>query len=168
MTDKPADQVNHPAHYGGDTIYECIKVIQAWGLGFDLGSAVKYLCRAGRKDPAKEIEDLEKARFYLDHRIARLKAAKAGEQPARWKVVDEHPIEIEFADRLGDPPIDLGTMVVGRDSQLANGLTYTARRSWSEHVGTPTLLVDRCATSNCALKAFHAYSCADRTGLLIG
>lgn len=30
------DNVNHPSHYGGDTTYEVIKVINAWGLGFDL------------------------------------------------------------------------------------------------------------------------------------
>lgn len=71
-----SEAVNHPSHYGGDTVYEVIKVIHAWGLGFDLGNAVKYIARAGKKDPAKEIEDLEKAKFYLQHHIDQLKAAK--------------------------------------------------------------------------------------------
>jgi hypothetical protein len=69
------EAVNHPAHYGGaDNPYEAIKVIDAWRLGFSLGNAVKYIARAGKKDPAKTIEDLEKARFYLDHEIGQLKA----------------------------------------------------------------------------------------------
>jgi hypothetical protein len=63
--------VNHPAHYGGaDNPYEAIKVIEAWDLGFCLGNAVKYIARAGRKDPAATVEDLEKARWYLDREIA--------------------------------------------------------------------------------------------------
>lgn len=66
------DPVNHPAHYGGDTTYEAIKVITAWELGFDLGNVTKYVARAGKKDPSKELEDLRKARFYLEHRINQL------------------------------------------------------------------------------------------------
>jgi len=69
------ETVNHPAHYGGaDNPYEVLKVIHAWGLGFDLGNAVKYIARAGKKDPAKLVEDLEKARFYLDHAITMIKS----------------------------------------------------------------------------------------------
>lgn len=63
------EAVNHPAHYGGDTTYETIKVIMAWDLGFNLGNAVKYISRAGKKNPIAEIEDLKKARFYLDYEI---------------------------------------------------------------------------------------------------
>lgn len=63
------DKVDHPAHYGGDTTYEVIKVIEAWDLGFHLGNAVKYIARAGRKCPTTTIEDLEKARWYLDRMI---------------------------------------------------------------------------------------------------
>lgn len=66
------EQVNHPQHYGGDTTYEVIKVIEAWGLGFHLGNSVKYIARAGKKDPAKELEDLEKALWYLKRRIANI------------------------------------------------------------------------------------------------
>lgn len=71
------ETVNHPAHYGGaDNPYEAIKVIDAWGLGFCLGNTVKYIARAGRKDGAADIEDLKKARWYLDHEIARRETAK--------------------------------------------------------------------------------------------
>lgn len=72
-----AEQVNHPAHYGGeDNPYEVIKVIEAWDLGFHLGTAVKYIPRAGVKDPAKEVEDLEKSVWYINRRIKQLKARK--------------------------------------------------------------------------------------------
>lgn len=68
---KPVKEaVDHPAHYGGEhDPYEAIKVIEAWGLGFHLGNAVKYLARAGRK--GDRLEDLRKARWYLDREIAR-------------------------------------------------------------------------------------------------
>lgn len=66
-----SEAVNHPAHYGGeDNPYEAIKVIEAWGLGFCLGNAVKYLCRAGKKDLT--IQDLKKAAWYLNREIQRL------------------------------------------------------------------------------------------------
>lgn len=66
-----SDPVNHPAHYttGG---LEAITVIEAWDLGFCLGNTVKYIARAGRKDPAAEIEDLKKAEWYLRRRISQL------------------------------------------------------------------------------------------------
>lgn len=65
------EAVNHPPHYGGaDNPYEAIKVIEAWGLGFSLGNAVKYISRAGKKGDA--LEDLKKARWYLDRFIANL------------------------------------------------------------------------------------------------
>lgn len=68
------DPVNRPAHYTftDDPAYEPIKVIEAWALGFCLGNTVKYVARAGRKDAAKEVEDLRKARWYLDRRISQL------------------------------------------------------------------------------------------------
>ena len=64
-----AETVNHPAHYGGaDNPYEAIKVIEAWDLGFNLGNSIKYISRAGKKDDP--IEDLKKARWYLDREIS--------------------------------------------------------------------------------------------------
>jgi hypothetical protein len=63
------EAINHPAHYGGaDDPYEAIKVIEAWSLGFNLGNTVKYISRAGKKGDV--IEDLKKARWYLDREIA--------------------------------------------------------------------------------------------------
>lgn len=67
-----SDTVHHPKHYGGDTTYEAIKVISAWGLNFSLGSALKYLCRMGKKPGHAELEDLKKARWYVDWEIKRI------------------------------------------------------------------------------------------------
>lgn len=68
------EAVNHPIHYGGqDNPYEVIKVIEAWGLDFTLGNTVKYIARAGKKD--SELQDLKKAKFYLERGIAKLEAA---------------------------------------------------------------------------------------------
>jgi hypothetical protein len=65
------NNVDHPKHYGGaENPYEAINVIEAWNLGFCLGNAVKYIARAGKKDPAAEVEDLEKAAWYLAREIA--------------------------------------------------------------------------------------------------
>lgn len=65
-------EIDHPKHYGGDTLYEAIKVIEAWGVGFCLGNALKYICRAGKKDAATTLEDLRKAAWYLNREIERL------------------------------------------------------------------------------------------------
>jgi hypothetical protein len=67
------EMVNHPTHYGGENnIYEAIKVIDAWDLGFSLGNTVKYISRAGKKNSDKELEDLKKAKWYLEHHIKNL------------------------------------------------------------------------------------------------
>ncbi len=56
--------VNHPSHYNSGKV-EVVEAIEDWKLGFHRGNAVKYIARAGKKDPSKEIEDLEKASWYL-------------------------------------------------------------------------------------------------------
>lgn len=67
------EMVNHPQHYGGkDNPYEAIKVIEAWNLGFCLGNTVKYIARAGKKDAT--LQELEKAKWYLDREIEKMKA----------------------------------------------------------------------------------------------
>ena len=58
------DPVNHPAHYTDGQI-EVIDFIEDKQLGFHLGNAIKYICRAGKKDPAKTTEDLNKAVWYI-------------------------------------------------------------------------------------------------------
>ena len=65
-----------PDYYNQDNPYEVIKVIRAWGLDFELGNAIKYIARAGKKDPNKEIEDLEKAKTYIEMKTTLLKAQR--------------------------------------------------------------------------------------------
>ena len=62
------DNVNHPAHYTYGSI-EVIDVIEGLELPYHLGNAVKYIARAGRKDPAKTEEDLRKAIWYINRYI---------------------------------------------------------------------------------------------------
>lgn len=70
-TDKN-DPVNHPAHYTGHPSgIECIEITEH--MGFSLGNAVKYIWRADLKGNA--LQDLEKASWYLDREIQRLKKA---------------------------------------------------------------------------------------------
>jgi len=61
-------------HYGDDNQYEPIKVIEYYGLGFNLGNVVKYILRAGIKHSTTEgtIEDLKKAIWYLGREIDNL------------------------------------------------------------------------------------------------
>lgn len=57
------DNVNCPSHY---TCYEGVEVIEITRqMDFNLGNAVKHIARAGHKDPSTEIEDLQKAIFYI-------------------------------------------------------------------------------------------------------
>jgi len=71
------EEVNHPEHYGGgDNPYEVIKVIHALGLNFNRGNAFKYLARAGIKNPATAITDLQKAIFYLNYELELLEGKR--------------------------------------------------------------------------------------------
>ncbi len=63
--------VENPSHYCG-TKYQVINFIEDWGLGYCLGNVVKYICRAGKKyigDKQKELQDLKKAKWYLERRL---------------------------------------------------------------------------------------------------
>ena len=85
------DAVCHPAHYGGEhNPYEAIKVIEAWGLGFCLGNTIKYIAR--HKAKGAPLEDLKKARFYLDREIANAEAdaaAKTNDGPEGRCALDD-------------------------------------------------------------------------------
>lgn len=65
------DVVNHPNHY---TKFGAEVIEIAGYLNFPRGNAVKYIARAGSKDPDKELEDLRKAKWYLEWEINRLEA----------------------------------------------------------------------------------------------
>ena len=66
------DVVNHPSHYTDGKI-EVIEFIEDKNLNYHKGNAIKYICRAGKKDPQKEIEDLRKAIWYINREIRNIK-----------------------------------------------------------------------------------------------
>ena len=71
---KQDDIIEHPAHYTQGI--ECMDYIESHKLNYARGNIIKYVTRAGLKDASKEVEDLEKARWYLDREIERVKKAK--------------------------------------------------------------------------------------------
>ena len=66
------DPIDHPQHYTFSQI-EPIDVIESWQLNFHLGNVLKYLARSEHK--GRKLEDLKKARWYLDREIQRLEKA---------------------------------------------------------------------------------------------
>ena len=78
VSEKVCDNVNHPSHYTSGQI-EVIDFIEDQHLGFHLGNTVKYISRAGRKDPARTVEDLRKAAWYLNRQIERLEGSLGGQ-----------------------------------------------------------------------------------------
>lgn len=71
MNESVEDKVNHPSHYTSGKI-EVIDFIEDQKFNYHRGNAIKYICRAGKKDKSKEVEDLEKAIWYLNREIKRL------------------------------------------------------------------------------------------------
>lgn len=76
------DPINHPAHYNQGKI-EVIEFLEDQNLDFHLANTLKYICRAGKKDADKELQDLEKAAWYLARRIELVKAKTEGRDPIR-------------------------------------------------------------------------------------
>ena len=72
------DPVNHPSHYTSGSI-EVIDYIEDQKLPYHLGNAVKYISRAGKKDPMKTVEDLRKAAWYVNRYIELLEKEKSGQ-----------------------------------------------------------------------------------------
>lgn len=71
-----SDYISHPDHYCEGRRYEPKDVIRDWGLNYNLGCAVKYISRAGRKDDI--LMDLKKARQYLEFEIEALEEEATG------------------------------------------------------------------------------------------
>lgn len=69
-----ADVIHHPAHYVKDRKFEPIEVSEDWELCHHKACALKYISRAGRKD--SELQDLQKAVWYLNRKIALLENVK--------------------------------------------------------------------------------------------
>lgn len=102
--DEIKKNVDHPAHYGGaDNPYEAIKVLREWQLDKDayLWNVGKYLSRAGHKDGNSQLQDLMKARCYLDYKIRLLEK----QQKIAESVVDTlKKIPDEANDKLTTMP----------------------------------------------------------------
>jgi hypothetical protein len=79
---KVGDSVRHPAHYNQGKI-EVIEFIEDKEFGFHRGNAIKYLSRAGKKDPDKELEDLAKAAWYIAREIELILAKNSKCEPRR-------------------------------------------------------------------------------------
>ena len=74
LSDTAQDQVNHPKHYNDHPSgVECIDIVRHHD--FNTGNAIKYLWRAGLKGSDTEIQDLKKARWYIDDKIKQLEKA---------------------------------------------------------------------------------------------
>lgn len=102
--DEIKKNVDHPSHYGGaDNPYEAIKVLREWQLDKDayLWNVGKYLSRAGHKDGNSQIQDLMKARCYLNYKIQLLEE----QQEAAESVVDTlKKVSNEVTDKLTTMP----------------------------------------------------------------
>lgn len=99
------DSVNHPAHYNAGK-FEVIEVIEDWGFSrnYHRGNAIKYAARAGKKNPEKTIEDLEKARWYLQREIELLKAERDGRDTVKPDDMNKTPDTVVKIQSLTDPP----------------------------------------------------------------
>lgn len=122
------DNVNHPSHYadGWSNGAEVIDITE--NLNFNRGNAVKYIARAGKKDPAKELEDLQKAEFYLKREIQLV--TKRWDNPPTYQVDVEPLISFVNAvvdvkprvwDSLTEVPIDVTVTDVEGDDWLSEG-----------------------------------------------
>jgi hypothetical protein len=69
------EKINHPEHYQSKNM-EAIDVIESYKLNFSLGSALKYILRAGKKPEEQMEEDLKKAIWYLQREIDRKREAQ--------------------------------------------------------------------------------------------
>jgi hypothetical protein len=88
-TVRNSDPIERPSHYTRGK-FEVIDIIEDLRFGWHLGNVFKYVARAGHKDPAKELEDLRKARWYLN-RYIEFKAVKdeaRRDRIARFKSAD--------------------------------------------------------------------------------
>ena len=96
------DPINHPRHYTSGRI-EVIEFIEDQKLPFHLSTALKYICRAGKKDPTKTTEDLEKAVWYIKRYIRLLEKEAVNsdrtgntEDAKTVEAVSDNPTSVEY------------------------------------------------------------------------
>lgn len=86
------DVVNHPSHYT-DGKYEVIDFILGKNFNFNEGNAVKYISRAGKKDPTKTIEDLKKSMWYIKTQISLLLGEKGTERISAHDFINDKKLD---------------------------------------------------------------------------
>lgn len=116
------DNVSHPPHYaeGWSNGAEVIDITE--NLNFNRGNAIKYIARAGKKNADTEIEDLKKARWYVEREIDRLERTSGQlplfdvpeqdqsfvehmdqpQQPRVWENLADVPLDVRVRDSVGD------------------------------------------------------------------
>lgn len=128
--DEIKKNVEHPSYYGGaDNPYEAIKVLREWQLDKDayLWNVGKYLSRAGHKDGNSQLQDLTKARWYLDYKIRLLEE----QQKITESVVDTlKKVPNEVTDKL--------TTMTDCTSRLAK-FDYTDDLVFRPEIHTPNI-----------------------------
>lgn len=135
------DPVLRPSHYSEGRQFETIDVITDWELNYRLGNAVKYISRAGRKDPSKTVEDLKKAQWYLAREIEALEAERTPYAVTYEDVLEDYAAcaaeGYEYRVSLDDE--DLWDPSLGPVEPPAPTPDYIGQAEWdSSPVGTPS------------------------------
>lgn len=135
------DNVNHPQHYaeGWSNGAEVIDITE--NLNFNRGNAVKYIARAGKKNPDAEVEDLRKAHWYLTRELKRIEAPVEPQPVERvqWslegvneelmKLWDGRTVSWRQWQRLDHVPP--GVIVEDRDGDYYRRIGGTAKFAWA-------------------------------------
>ena len=152
--DEIKKNVDHPSYYGGaDNPYEAIKVLREWKLDKDayLWNVGKYLSRAGHKDGNSQLQDLTKARWYLDYKIRLLEE----QQKVAESVVDTlKKVPNEVTDKLTTmPKKDIqGNFYDPRLNCLVNDCVYRPDDSFKEKLAKaePMCNIETAVVPDCA------------------
>ena len=125
------DIINHPAHYTDGSI-EVIDYIEDKQLGYHLGNAIKYISRAGKKDPTKKAEDLRKAVWYLERYIEKLEPVDEPKaEPEKPERPDPKPEQKTKKKDKGQKQIDDGKIKALREggwtlAEIADEMSLSA------------------------------------------
>ncbi|MDJ0405859.1 DUF3310 domain-containing protein [Rhodococcus erythropolis] len=154
------DPVNHPAHYTTHPSgIECIQITEH--MGFNLGNAVKYIWRADLKGSA--IEDLEKARWYIDRELAKRDALFPATEPA--EAATNSMLKVPASDEVsGNNVAECNSSTGGEDVQ-AKKIT----RAWMLHLGYSEDHVDSLEQAThegygCEHNPLGSWDCIDESG----
>lgn len=143
--DEIKKNVDHPVHYGGaDNPYEAIKVLREWQLDKDayLWNVGKYLSRAGHKDGNSQLQDLTKARWYLDYKIRLLEE----QQKVVESVVDTLK---KIPDKVNDKPATIPKKDI---NDYSYNLVYRPDDSFKEKLAKaePMCNIETAVVPDCA------------------